>query len=182
MGIESGGGGKGENHDVPKPPQHNQSSEGRSHNIDPNTLRVAPEQRRFGSGFKKPESQGIQGADKPIFERPLITEAQRLANERWRAINKKMERYTQEQENRIGDTWFDRTTAWFKSQGFTSQNIGREVQRPETQMEMAAMFEECMELENQGLLTEQTNQQPDTPAEQDTTGDSSSTSSVIVKT
>jgi hypothetical protein len=28
---------------------------GNPHNIDPSTLRVAPHQRRFGSGFTKPE-------------------------------------------------------------------------------------------------------------------------------
>jgi hypothetical protein len=33
-------------------------------NIDSRTLRVAPDQRRFGSGFKEPESQSLKGAKK----------------------------------------------------------------------------------------------------------------------
>jgi hypothetical protein len=158
MGIEAGGGGKGGNPDVPKPPQHNQSSEGRLHNIDPSTLRAASEQRRFGSGLKKPEGQGAQGTERPIFEKPLISEAQRLANERWRAINKRMERYTQEQEGKIHDMYFDKLTARFKPQDFMPENL-----TPERRMEAAAMFEECMELVNQ--------------TDQDTFGNSSNTPS-----
>jgi hypothetical protein len=102
-----------------------------SHNLDLGSLKPLPEKREVGSGVKKPDNLSPQGAERPIFERPLITEAERLANERWRAINKKMERYTQEQENRIGDAWFDRVTAWFKSQGFTSQDFKPENFTPE---------------------------------------------------
>lgn len=38
---------------------------GNPYNIDPRTVRVAPEQRRFGRGFKEPESQSLQGAKTP---------------------------------------------------------------------------------------------------------------------
>jgi hypothetical protein len=181
MGIEAGGGGKGGNPDGPKSPNHNQSPEGIPHNIDPKTLRVAPEQRRFGSGFQKPESQGIQRADKPTSARPFITEAEIAVNERWRAIDKKMERYTQEQEDRISKEWFDGVTAWRKSQGFTTEDFKPENFTRERQLvysiETAAILEACMERENQRWVEEQETQRPNTPPEQDSTGDSSGGSS-----
>jgi hypothetical protein len=164
MGIEAGGGGKGGNPDGPKSPNHNQSPEGIPHNIDPKTLRVVPEQRRFGSGFQKPESQGIQRADKPTSARPFVTEADReksrAINERWRAIDKKMERYTQEQEAKIDREWFDRSTAWLKSHGFTSkEDITPEKFTPEQQLvyaiETAAMLEDIMEQMDKSLDEEQ---------------------------
>jgi hypothetical protein len=69
-----------------------------------------------------------------------------------------MERYTQEQEDKIHLEYYDRVTAWFKSQGLRPlENF-----TPERQIAAAAIFEECMEMVNQ--------------TEQDTTGDSSGTS------
>jgi hypothetical protein len=141
------------------------------YNIEPKTVRVAPEQRRFGSGFEKPETQGIQGADKPTSAKPFITEAEMAVNERWRAINKKMERYTQGQEDRISKEWFGGVTAWCKSHGFTSkedfkpENFTRERQLVYS-IETAAILEACMERESQRWVEEQ-----------DASGDSSSGSS-----
>jgi hypothetical protein len=154
---------------------------GNPFNIDPKTVRVAPEQRRFGGGFKNPDSQGIQAGEKPVFEKPLITEAEIANNERWRAINRRMERYTQEQEDKIGDEWFDRVTAWHKSQGFTKEsfkpdNFTRERQL-EYSIETAAMLEDIMEQMDRSLNEEQGNQRPNTPPDQDTSGDGSGTSS-----
>jgi hypothetical protein len=154
---------------------------GKPANIDLKTLRVAPEQRRFGSGVKKPDNLSPQGVEKPIFEKPLITEAEIAVNERWRAIGKKMERYTLEQEEKIDLEWFNRVTAWCKSQGFTTEDFKPENFTRERQLvysiETAAMLEECMEQMDRSLDEEQANQRPNTPPEQDTTGDSSGGSS-----
>jgi len=145
---------------------------GNPYNIDPKTLQVAPEQKRFGSGFKKPERHGIQGADKPIFEGAPITEAQRLANERWRTINKRMERYTQEQEAKIDLEYYERFLGRIKPQDIMPENF-----TPERQMEAAAIFEDIMEQMDRSLDDELETQRPDTPSEQDTSGDSSGGSS-----
>jgi hypothetical protein len=151
--------------------------EGTPKNIDVNSLNRLPEKRQTGWGVRKSDNLSPQGEEKPVFEKPLISEAQRLANEQWRAINKRMERYTQEQEGKIHEEFFDRSTAWFKSHGFTTQNIGREVQKPETRMEMAAIFEECMASVDKSLDDQLETQRPDTPSEQETSGDSSGGSS-----
>jgi hypothetical protein len=110
MGIEAGGGGTGANPENQKPPQQNQS-EGTPNNIDLRSLRPLPNEREAGSGGKKPGNLSPQAGEKPVFEKPLITEAERAANERWGAITKRMERYTQEQEDKIDNEWFDRVTA-----------------------------------------------------------------------
>jgi hypothetical protein len=149
---------------------------GNPYNIDPKTLRAAPEPGRFGSGFKKPDAQDIQGADKPIFEGASITEAEKAADERCEQITKKMERYTEEQEDKISLEWFDKSTAWLKSHGFTSkEDITPEKFTREQQLayaiETAAMFEEIMERIDSSLDEAQGTQRPDTPPEQDTTGD-----------
>jgi hypothetical protein len=89
--------------------------EGTPKNIDVNSLNRLPEKRQTGWGVRKSDNLSPQGEERPIFEIPLISEAEIANNKRWRAIGKKMERYTQEQEDKIGDEWFDRVTAWHKS-------------------------------------------------------------------
>jgi hypothetical protein len=70
-----------------------------------------------------------------------------------------MERYTEEQEDKIHDEYYDRVTAWFKSQGLRPlENF-----TPERQIVAAAIFEECMEQVNQ--------------SDQDISGDGSGTTS-----
>jgi hypothetical protein len=103
-----------------------------------------------------------QRVEKQVFEKPLITEAEIAVNERWGAIDKKMERYTEEQEDRISKEWFDRVTAWRKSQGFTSkEDITPEKFTPEQQLvyaiETAAMLEDIMEQMDKSLDEEQGN-------------------------
>jgi hypothetical protein len=49
-------------------------------NIDPETWRVAPDQSRFGSGFKKPESQGFPGAKTPDVSAPAGREGDPTVN------------------------------------------------------------------------------------------------------
>jgi hypothetical protein len=93
-----------------------------------------------------------------------------------------MERYTQEQEAKIDLEWFDRSTAWLKSHGFTSkEDFKPEKFTPERQLEMAietaAMLEDIMEQMDRSLDEEHETQRQNTPPEQDTSSDSSSGSS-----
>jgi hypothetical protein len=45
-----------------------------SHNLDLSTIRVSSDQRRFGSGFKNPESQSVPGPNTPDVSAPYAGE------------------------------------------------------------------------------------------------------------
>jgi hypothetical protein len=158
----------------------------RAPNLDLRSLKPLPEKREAGWGVRKPDNMSPHGADKPTSDRPFNAEADieksRAINERWRVIGKKMERYTQEQEDKINLEWFNRPTAWLKSRGFTcKEDFKPEKFTPERQQEMAietaAMLEDIMEQTDRSLDDEHRIQRPDTPSEQDASGDSSSGSS-----
>jgi hypothetical protein len=144
---------------------------GNPYNIDPKTLRVAPEQGQF-HGAEKLANLSPQRAERPIFQTRGITESERVANEKWRAINEKMERFTREQEKKIHLEYFDRLTAQFKPQDFMPENL-----TPERRIEAAEIFEEIMELANERLLEKQASHNPNTPMDQDTSDGSPSASS-----